>query len=179
VPEVYALHQRHVDLEGYVSVHRNRYSVPYQLIGRELEVRETKDRIEVYQGPRVVASHAKVVAPTDARVTDPSHRPPRGEGRKARAAYPPEEAELTARLPELKDYVRALKERRSLLALRGLLRLVREYPQKPVLAAVRVAEHYGMYDIERLERMILKNIAGDYFPSGEADDGGPEGDDEG
>jgi transposase len=179
VPEVYALHQRHVDLEGYVSVHRNRYSVPYQLIGRELEVRETKDRIEVYQGPREVASHAKVVESMDARVTDPSHRPPRGEGRKARSACRPEEAELQERMPELSGYVRALKERRSLLALRGLLRLVREYPAGPVLKAVRLAEHYGLYDIERLERLVLRHIAGDYYFPREDGDGEPEDQDEG
>ena len=34
VPEVYRLHQRIVDTEGYVNVWRNRYSVPWQLIGR-------------------------------------------------------------------------------------------------------------------------------------------------
>jgi hypothetical protein len=32
VPEVYVLHQRIVDAEGYVGVRRNRYSVPYRLI---------------------------------------------------------------------------------------------------------------------------------------------------
>jgi len=39
IPEVYALHQRLVDVEGYVKVHGHRYSVPYLLIGRQLEVR--------------------------------------------------------------------------------------------------------------------------------------------
>jgi hypothetical protein len=33
VPEVYALHHRLVDVEGYVNVHGHRYSVPYVLIG--------------------------------------------------------------------------------------------------------------------------------------------------
>ena len=33
-PPVYLLHQRLVDLEGYVSVDTNRYSVPADLIGR-------------------------------------------------------------------------------------------------------------------------------------------------
>src|SRR5581483_8087061 len=78
VPEVYALHHRLVDVEGYVNVHGHRYSVPYLLIGRQLEVRETKDRIDVYQGPRLVASHQKVLGRTVTRVTVPEHRPPRG-----------------------------------------------------------------------------------------------------
>ncbi len=43
VPDVYLLHQRIVDMEGYVNVSRNRYSVPWRLMGRQLEVRETKE----------------------------------------------------------------------------------------------------------------------------------------
>jgi Mu transposase-like protein len=30
--------------------------VPYQLIGKAVEVRETKDRVRVYVGPREVAA---------------------------------------------------------------------------------------------------------------------------
>ena len=52
VPEVYQLHTRIVDAEGYVHVNRIRYSAPYRLIGRSLEVRETLDRVDLYQGPR-------------------------------------------------------------------------------------------------------------------------------
>jgi hypothetical protein len=40
VPEVYRLHQRTVDLEGYVALHSNRYPVPVSWIGRRVEVRE-------------------------------------------------------------------------------------------------------------------------------------------
>jgi NAD(P)H-dependent flavin oxidoreductase YrpB (nitropropane dioxygenase family) len=36
------------------------------------------------------------------------------------------------------------------------LRLVREYPREPLLAAVHEAAHYGLYDLDRVERMILR-----------------------
>jgi hypothetical protein len=36
---VYLLHQRVVDVEGYVSVATSRYSVPEEMIGRHVEVR--------------------------------------------------------------------------------------------------------------------------------------------
>lgn len=49
------------------------------------------------------------------------------------------------------------------LALRQLLRLVREYPRQPLLAAVREAARYGLYDLDRLERMILRRVAREYF----------------
>ena len=80
VPEVYQLCTRIVDAEGYVHVNRLRYSAPYTLIGRALEVRETLERVDLYEGPRRVASHARVHGPLDTRVTDPAHRPPRGQG---------------------------------------------------------------------------------------------------
>ena len=32
-----------------------------------------------------------------------------------------------------------------------------------VLAAIRVAEHYGMFELDRLERMILRNLGDDHF----------------
>jgi hypothetical protein len=48
-------------------------------------------------------------------------------------------------------------------ALRQLLRLLREYPREPFLAAVREAAQYGLYDLDRLERMILRRVARDYF----------------
>ena len=44
-----------------------------------------------------------------------------------------------------------------------LTRLVREYPREPLLAAVREAARYGLYDLDRLERMILRRVVRDYF----------------
>ena len=49
------------------------------------------------------------------------------------------------------------------LTLRQLLRLLKEYPRPPFLAAVREAAQYGLYDLDRLERMILRRVAQDYF----------------
>jgi len=164
VPEVYALHHRLVDVEGYVNVHGHRYSVPYLLIGRQLELRETKDRIDMYQGPRLVASHAKVFGRTFTRVTVPEHRPPRG----ARPATQPspEERALAGADPPVPAYAAALKARsagRGTLALRRLLALSREYPRAAFLQAVTVAEQYGLFDLDRLERLTLRFVAQAYF----------------
>ena len=107
VPEVYALHHRLVDVEGFVNVHGHRYSVPYLLIGRQLEVRETKDRIDVYHGPRLVASHATVLGRTFTRVTVPEHRPPRGARPSTQPG--PEEQTLAQADPPVPAYAVTLK----------------------------------------------------------------------
>jgi len=166
VPDVYQLHHRIVDVEGYVNVHGARYSAPYQLIGRQLEVRETEGEIQVFQGPRRVATHAKIVG-VDGRSTLPEHRPPRGQA--APAGPVEEERQLAAAAPEIATYVTALKMRahgRGTTALRRLLRMLREYPRAPFLEAVRSAEKYGLFDLDRLERMVLRGIAKDFFPTG-------------
>jgi hypothetical protein len=165
VPEVYQLHDRIVDSEGYVNVHRNRYSAPWRLIGRRLEVRETKDRIDLYEGPRRVATHERVPEASETRVTLLEHRPPRSARVFARDAPSSDERELTKGGAEMSAYVALLKKRgRSWRALRRLMTMVNDYPREPLLAAVRIATHYGLDDMDRLESLVLRHVAGDFFP---------------
>jgi len=165
VPEVYQLFTRIVDAEGYVHVNRIRYSAPYRLIGRALEVRETLDRVDLYAGARRVANHARVHGPLDTRVTDPAHRPPRGQGHAHRAQVAPEQLEMLQIEPRVADYLAGLKhqigDRRA--PLRRLLSMLQEYPRGAFLTALSSAERYRLYDLDRLEKMVLRQIAADYF----------------
>jgi hypothetical protein len=169
VPEVYALHVRTVDVEGYVSLHCNRYSTETELIGREVEVRETKDRVKIVFRHRVVTEHERAEDATGLRITLPAHRHP---GRwyaktKTHGAPPlPEEATLRAQGPEFERFVDALKAaqggraRRALLALH---RLFLDYPTKPLGEVLAEAERYRLTDLERIERMLLRRLSGDLF----------------
>ncbi len=165
IPEVYRMHQRLVDMEGYVALHTNRYSVPVNWIGRRVEVRETRDKIEIQLDARNLVTHTRNAEAEYQRVLLAQHRPPRGQGLARIQPHPEEKAILTA-FPEMADYVAALKQRSRKvpgLALRQLLRLMREYPREPLLAAMREAARYGLYDLDRLERMILRRVAREYF----------------
>jgi hypothetical protein len=168
VPEVYDLHHRVVDTEGYVNVRRNRYSAPWTLIGRDVEVRESKERIEIFDGPRRVADHKRLAEPLDAYVTSAEHRPPRNHGACARKSESFEQRRVVDKLPEAAPYIARMRERGrgSARDLRWLLRMIDEYPRAAVEAAVVEACHYGMTDLDRLERMILRRIARDFFPRG-------------
>lgn len=163
VPEVYRLHERVVDVEGYVTVNTNRYSVPVDWIGRRVEVRETRDKIEIQLDARHLVTHRRVIEAERRHLMLAEHRPPRG----ARRPDPhPEEAQILKLVPEIAGYVAALKtnsRKLVVLALRQLLRLVREYPREPLVAAIAEAERYGLYDLDRVERMILRRVARDYF----------------
>jgi transposase len=171
IPEVYRLHQRLVDIEGYVALHTNRYSVPVEWIGRRVEVRETKNKIEIQRDARRLVTHHRIAEAEHQRITLAEHRPPRGQRAPRPDPHPEENAILTA-APELTEYVAGLKQRSRkaiTLALRQLLRFVREYPREPLLGAVREAARYGLYDLDRLERMILRRVTREYFLL----DGGP------
>jgi len=179
IPEPYLLHERLVDVEGYVTLNTNHYSVPSEFIGRRLEVRESQDRVVIYAGPREIAAHARELEPISHYLFQPEHRPPRGQGGKGHDREPfPEEKDLLRRLPEIHAYLSALKRRGKLqttLALRQLLRMAREYPPEPLRAAIQTATHYGLYDLGRLERMVLRGLATTYFqlplvPAGDPDE---------
>ena len=173
IPEVYRLQQRLVDIEGYVALNSNRYSVPVDWIGRRVEVRETKDKIEIQLDARRLVTHRRIAEAEHQRVMLAEHRPPRGERLPRPDPHPEEKAIVTA-APELAEYIAGLKQRSRkvvTLALRQLLRLVREYPREPLLGAVREAGRYGLYDLDRLERMILRRVTREYFPlDGESDE---------
>ena len=177
VPEVYQLHHRLVDGEGYITLHTHHYSAPPALIGRRLEIRESRDRIDFFLGPRCVASHRPLQQAQPGRASLPEHRIPRSQHADRRR----EQADLLRGSPEpLRLYVAALRRRlpplRATLAVRRLLALRRDYPEAPFLSAVATATRYGLFDIERLERLILRTIGSEYFviPSEEEDDGEEE-----
>jgi hypothetical protein len=166
IPEPYRLHQRLVDVEGYVRLHTNHYSVPTAFIGRRLEVRETQDRVVISEGPREITTHDREAEPRHRYVFRPEHRPPRGQGWRHEREPFPEEKHLLGLVPEIEAYLGGLKRRGKLqttLALRQLLRMAREYPREPLLAAIETAAHYGLYDLGRLERMVLRGLATTYF----------------
>jgi transposase len=165
IPDVYRLHERIVDVEGYVALQSNRYSVPFTWIGRRVEVRETKDQVVIQLDARNLVTHQRVAEAEYKRITLAAHRPPRGSS-SPRPNPHPEEQLIVQAVPEISDYVTALKQNSRkliVLALRQLLRLVREYPREPLLAAVHEAAHYGLYDLDRVERMILRRVASNYF----------------
>ena len=84
VPEVYRLHHRIVDVEGYVSVQTNRYSVPSTWIGRQVEVRETRIGSKSSTDPAIGLPY-------------PHHRTDRQENHAARASAGPRPRNQTNR----------------------------------------------------------------------------------
>jgi hypothetical protein len=166
VPEVFALHSRIVNVEGCVVLHTNRYSVPEALLSRTVEVRETIDKVRVYHDHKLVAEHRREPEGARAWVIDKAHWTKRRRLSKERIPVLPEEKTLRAVAPELGtlvDLIRKEKRGRPLRHIRKLYRFYIDYPKDALVKAVTRALEYGLTDLDRIERMTLKNIAGDYF----------------
>jgi transposase len=165
VPEIYEPHVRRVDDEGYVNLHTNRYSVPDAVLGRRLTLHETRDRVRIFDGHKLVYDHEKRPAATNQRVTIPGHHP-RGSLAPQRIQPTAEEAALRAADPVLGELVDVLRRRhggRAVRQVRELHRIFVDYPTDALVTAVRTALAYRLHDVRRIERMVLKNLAGTWF----------------
>jgi transposase len=163
LPPVYELLERVVDLHGYVSVETNRYSVPERFIGQSVAVYKLPAEVHVCRKDTTIAVHRRLIGERDARSTLPGHhaipvRQNRGTAR--------EETLLSGHHPSLDRYVAALRQRGNGWGRRALRRLIgmkRTYPSGPFIAAIEQALQYGLFDLGRLEALILKQVAGDFF----------------
>jgi len=164
LPPVYQALTRTVDVEGYAYLDTNRYSVPERLIGKQVEVYKYLHQVKVLFRHRVVAEHPRLVGQRHAQRTLKEHR--RSERRRAYQGPSTEEQQLRGDADVLNRYVSALKRRspgRGVARLRRLLAMRRTYPREAFLAAIEKALHYGLYDLQRLEHLILEQVAGDFF----------------
>jgi hypothetical protein len=169
IPPVYQTFYRTVDVAGYVQIDTNRYSVPERLIGKEVEIHKLWERIEVFFKNQKIADHPRLLDKRETRITAPSHhaplhRPHEGPSR--------EERILLGEKAWLDAFVKELKQRsggRGVRSLARLLDLKRTYPAEAFEKAIGEALHYGLYDLARLEQIILSHVAGDFFTLEEDD----------
>jgi hypothetical protein len=163
LPPVYEVFERIVDLHGFVSVDTVRYSVPERLIGKPVTVYKYANQIRITLRGVDIAVHPRLIGQRDARSILPGHHSPPAR----RAKLPALEEQLLAGHSLVLDrYAAALKRHaygRGVRALRRLLELKRSYPAAPFDAALEQALQFGLFDLGRLERLILKHVAGDFF----------------
>ena len=171
IPVVYKTLQRIVDMSGYVTVDTNRYSVPERLCGKLVEVHKTWESILIFFKNKKVADHRRVVDKRDTKIVVKGHHLPlnRYKGQKGPCK---EEKALVGQCDVIDQYVAGTKKRSrgtGKRKLQRLLELKRTYPADAFQKALKQAFHYGMYDLARLENIILSYVAGDFFNIDEDD----------
>ena len=149
----------HIDY--HVTIDEHRYSVPYQLITRDLDVRATSTTIEVFFDAQRVASHAR------------SHR--RGGFTTVREHMPPAHQEIAgvhqqslldhaARVgPAARAFAQALLNERSVpqqgyRSLLGILRLERDFGRDRLNAACERALTLRAFSYRSVQSILARGL---------------------
>jgi hypothetical protein len=165
IPEVYMPWNRTADSEGYIVLHNNYYSVPDTHLERDVTVHESRDFIRIFDR-KLVCEHKRLEPGLRQRSTLPGHERQARRSKGTERAPLPQETLLRGSSSTLAAMVEALKKRHGGRAQRPLLRLHRmwlDYPQEPLDAALRVALDHGLFDLDRVEAIVLRHVAGDFF----------------
>lgn len=165
LPPMYEHYQRLVDCQGYVNLETNHYSTPEALIGKTVDVYKYPETVRCFYKHREIAVHPRLSGKRQEYSRIPGHHS-QHHAKQAHHAASKTEAELRGHDPLLDQYVSALKKHvrgSGHRPLNRLLNLKRTYPAEAFLCALKKAEHYGLYDLNRFEDLIIKSVAGDYF----------------
>jgi hypothetical protein len=157
VPQVYRVFQRVVDPYGCVSVERMKYPAPAPYIGKTVLVRESKDRVRLFDGHKELAAHKKKVEGSPAAELTPSP-----VARRQRQAWLPEEQRLKEAGAALRKYLEALKAERGsryVWSVKKLYRLLCQYDAATLERAVAKAAAHRLFDVRRIETILLQDIA--------------------
>lgn len=158
VPEVYRLWPRTVDGYSCIKLDGFQYPVPAAYIGKELQVRETKDRVIVLDGRQEVAVHGKKVKGQ----AQPALPRPAGAPRRQKSTKLAEEDKLQALGEPMAAYLAALKDARGpryFWSVRKIWRLLCQYRAEDLKAAVARAHEHRLFDVNRIETILLQELA--------------------
>lgn len=159
VPEVYQIHRREVDAYGYVHLHGMRYSAPAAALGHTLTVRESGAEVVLLSGAEEVARHRKLTGGEGhSQSTLPGHE---RRGRRPRAVLPEEQRlkELGGVMPDYLGKLKAERGPRYFWSVRRLYSILCQHRTEDFLMAVGRASEHGLYDVRRIEGILLGDLA--------------------
>jgi len=147
------------NIDYHISVDHNLYSVPYTLVGHELDVRLTGSTVEVFNRGQRVAIHQRAIGRGQV-ATEPSHRP---ASHQRHLEWTPERMIRWAESvgPNTGRLVKMILERRphpeqGFRSCLGIIRLARAYSAERLEAAATRALALGGISYKSV-KSILKN----------------------
>jgi transposase len=165
LPPIYECYQRQVDSKGFINLDTNRYSVPEKLIGKTLDIYKYPEEVRIFYQRQEIAVHVRLAGKRVDVSRIPGHHI-KHHTHQAHLALNKVEAVLRGHHEIVELYISSLKKHVRGSGHRQLNRLLnfkRTYPSEAFLQALKQAHQYGLYDLNRLEELIIKFIAGNYF----------------
>jgi hypothetical protein len=174
IPDPYETLQSTGDIYGYVRAHTNRYSIPESHIGKQLIVRAYPKTIQVCDGHQLITEHKRRPDLAKGKHTLPEHRHPRRRSREnGKRPLFPREQEIRAEGPVFASFVdelRCTKGGRAAPSLLFLFRMLLDYrdgqDREDLVAALHEAMEIQLYEMERVEKMVLLRIRDRVFGFG-------------
>jgi transposase len=163
VPEVYRLWTRSVDAYGCVSLHGQKYPVLAGYIGHEVQLREMKDLVIVVDGHKELVRHLKKIEGSPQPPAEPLDAP---IPRRQKTAKLEEESKLREQGVGVSAYLELLKTARGaryFWSVRRLWQLACRYKSEEFIAAVARAREHRLFDVNRIETILLQGIARDEY----------------
>jgi transposase len=181
-------YHRRVDAEGFVCLDGNRYSAPNAYLGKTLTIKETMDTVTLMDGRVSLCDHPRIREGERGESRLPGHgrHPSRARSAEHRERST-EESWLADRSAVLASYVQGLRRRvgrRFSHQVRKLYALCHEYQVAEVEGVVARATAYDLFDVTRLEGMLLQEYGARLFgftkpgPGGSTGEGDPGGGDD-
>jgi hypothetical protein len=165
LPSIYEHMRRIVDSKGFINLDNNRYSVPEKLVGKQLDVYKYLEEVRILHQHQEIAVHPRLAGKRYGESRIKGHHTHIHYHHTNQVLKKTEETlrscheTLDSYITELKKHVRGDGVRK----LNRLLALKHTYPFDAFINAVQQAQHYGLYDLNRLEELIIKFVAGNYF----------------
>ena len=168
LPERYELSfwkRAKVGIDYHVDVDGTHYSVPYQLIHRDVDICYNRELIKIYHNSKIIVSHKRSFTKS-CFVTSPEHMPASHRGVLITPEKIMEESlkigQNTALLIE-----KIMENRRSpdssLRMAIGIIRLNKRYPSARVEAACAKALHFGLCRYRNVKNILDKNLENDFM----------------
>jgi transposase len=149
------------NIDYHVEVERHYYSVPFQLVGQQLDARYTAMTVEIFHRGTRVASHARSYVAYSA-TTIHEHRP---KSHQAHLEWTPSRLINWAASvgPATADVVRVLLERKphpeaGYRACLGILSLAKTYSAARLEAASQRALLLGVYSYQSLKSILKRSL---------------------
>jgi transposase len=168
LPERYELSfwkRAKVGIDYHVDVNGTHYSVPYQLIHRDVDICYNHELIKIYHNSKIIASHERSFTKSYF-VTSPEHMPASHRGILITPEKIREESlkigQNTALLIE-----KIMEDRRSpessLRMSLGIIRLNKRYPAARVEAACGKALCFSLHRYRNVKNILDKNLENDFM----------------
>ncbi|MBR1830768.1 MAG: IS21 family transposase [Atopobiaceae bacterium] len=139
---------RKVNLDFHVVYNTNRYSAPYRLVGKKVDLKVTETTVEVYHGGERVATHPRI--PDCVRYkpqTDRSH-------------MPPEFADLEWDDGRMRRWASSIGPSALAVVERVFCDVqIKEQAYNPVMAILNLSKHYGDAELEAACAYSLEKTA--------------------